>query len=146
MEDDQIGCFLHEPTEFCDTLNRLESKADAIVGAAVPEMAIHDTAIVVCVSHFPQVAEICAELLRSDRGIFPAFPCRRLAGDVRNRAQGRFPDLPSFSCLLLVAEQAKTRRICAPGERFHQAARLRFSFTRCLGSEFREKPSASFRK
>src|SRR5258708_4944728 len=116
------------------------------MGAAVAEMAVHHATVVVAGSHLVEVAKISTEFLRRDGSVFPAFPRRRLTGNIGNRAQRRFPDLPGFPCLLLVGEQPKTRRMYASGEYLHQAARLRFSFARGLRTEFRQKPPSALRK
>ena len=81
------------------------SKLMPIVNTSVAKVTIQDATIAIVVGQFLQVPQICAQLLRGNRRVFPAFPVRWLARDARYRAQRGFPDLPYFSRLTTVSEQ-----------------------------------------
>jgi len=83
-----------------------------------------------------QVAQVAAQLLRGDGGVFPALPSKRLAGNVRSRAQTRFADFPDLFDLNSVGKKPHVRRRGASLQCCYQSAGLSFGFGSSLSAEF----------
>ena len=97
------------------------------------------------VLHQPaQVAEVGAEFLGRDGGIFEAFPVQRFAGDMRSHAQTGLADVPDALSLAWVGEQAHIRRSRGALKRLHQITRLRFGFSGSVGAELNHQPATTF--
>src|SRR5260370_3890079 len=119
ISDDQVRSLFHELPHFLQSVIRLKIETNAVVDAAVSKVAVYHAAIVVGFGQLAEFAQISAQLLRSDCGVFPSFPRCRLPGNVRNRAQRRFSDFPGLSRQPLVAQQPKTRWPIVPAECLH---------------------------
>ena len=72
--DDEICGLVYEVAEFLDAFSGLKVEADAIVRTAVAEVTVHDTAIAVRIGQLAQIAQITAEFVWGNGGIFPALP------------------------------------------------------------------------
>jgi uncharacterized membrane protein len=101
---DQLSRILYKFPVVGDARPGLQIKVDTHVYTAMSKVPVKSAAIAVCV-HLPlQIAEVIAELLRSNGGVFPAFPSKRLTGNVGGRSQRGFAHIPHFSRLRFIRE------------------------------------------
>src|SRR5208337_5483916 len=129
---------------FAHALFRFEIVIHARVHAGVAEVSV-ERAVVVKVLHQPaQVAEVSAEFVGRDGGIFEAFPAQRLAGNMRSHAQARLANIPDAAGQTRVGEQAHVG--CGGGtiESLHQLSRLGLGIVGGVGSEFDHQPARAF--
>ena len=136
VADDEIGSFLHELAEFGDSVFRLQIEVESRVHAAVAEVAVERAFVGERGHHLAQIAEIAAEFVGSDGGVFPSFPVQRFAGHVRGRAETGLANIPNALGLRARVE-AHVRRLGTAVESVHQAASLRLGFPRGLGRQTR---------
>ena len=94
----------------------LNATAVRLLDAAVSEVSVHHAAVAIAIQQLAKFAQILPQLFGSDRRIFPAFPTKRLAGNVRSRAQAGLADFPNTLGLLPIGEEAC---VCRCSERLH---------------------------
>src|SRR3546814_1516197 len=83
VTEDQIGGLVHEAAPLADAVRRADIEVDATVNAAVTEMSVQRRLVVVAVEQFLEIAQIIADLVRRNRGIFPPGMRVLLAGTER---------------------------------------------------------------
>src|SRR5580704_191746 len=90
IADDQVGRLLHKLAEVDDALPGLEIEVDPHVQTGVSEMSVQGAAVTIALHQFAEIAQIAAELFRSNGGIFPTLPAGRLPRHVGDGSQSRF--------------------------------------------------------
>src|SRR5579864_4897276 len=110
--DAQIGGLFHERTPFSYPWFAHQVKAYAAMDATLPKMSVERGVVLIFVVKGAQVAKIAAQLFRRDGGVFPAFPCIRLAGNKRGCPQASFAHLPDMFRIGGIGEQPHGRRPC----------------------------------
>ena len=144
IADHEVGSGFHKLAELGDTVFRLQVEIDAVVNAAMAEVAVERALVAEVREHFAEIAEIAAEFFRGDGGIFKAFPVERFAGHMRGDAEAGFANFPHALGLLMVSAEPHVGRVRAAAERLHQAAGLGFGFPRGFCAELDHQPSAAF--
>src|ERR1039458_6187786 len=140
----EVSGLFHKLAEFAHAFAGFEIVVHARMHAGVAEVPVERAVVVEGLHQPPQVAEVDAEFVWRDGGVFEAFPTNRFAGDVRSHSQTGFADIPNAPRLARVGEQAQVGRRSGAFERLHQIARLRFSFGDGVGAEFDHQPAAAF--
>ena len=84
----------------------LQVEVHARVDAGVAEVAVERAVVAEVVHHLAQVAKIGAEFFGRDRGVFPAFPVQRFAGNMRSDAEAGFANIPDALGLLAGVQRA----------------------------------------
>jgi len=98
--EDDIRSAVNELAEAAEALDGAEVKVDAGVYAALAVVAIEWTAIAVFGHEGGDGAEVVAELVGGNGGVFPAFIAVRLAGDKDHSTEGGVADTPDGDGLL----------------------------------------------
>ena len=99
LEDD-VGGLVDEAAVLRDAFGGLEVEGDAQVDAALAEVAVHRRAIAVALDEREELAQIRAEKLGRDGGVFPAFAAVLLAGNEDAGAEAGLADVPDALGLL----------------------------------------------
>ena len=94
VAEHQIGGALDEFAIVADAGFALQVEIDAHVDAAVAEVAVERSLIVIFVEQLANIAEIRAHFFRGDGGIVPAFPFGRRARCGGGGAHAGFADSP----------------------------------------------------
>ena len=146
VADDEVGGLFHELAEFAHALCGFEIVVHARVHAGVAEVSVERAVVVEGLHQLAQLAEVGAEFLGRDRGIFEAFPAQRFAGHVRSHAQARLADIPDAARLARIDEEVHVGRSGGAVENFHQVPRLGFGLVGRAGAELDHQPASAFRQ
>src|ERR1019366_7540707 len=144
VADHEVSGLFHELAELADAFGGFKVVIHARVYTGMAEVSIERAVVVVGLHQLAQVAEVGAELVGPNRGIFEAFPAYRFARDVRGHAQAGLADVPDAAHQASVGEELQIGRSGGAFERLHQIARLRFGFGGGVGAEFDHQPATAF--
>jgi hypothetical protein len=111
VADDEIASLAKELAEVLHALVGLQLEVDPGVDAALAEVAVERAAVAELLKQFSEVAEIGADAVGRDGGVFPTLPRVVRTRDAGGRPQARLADLPEVLLLRLVIEQLHRRRV-----------------------------------
>lgn len=142
----QVGGTFDETAVALHPVLAFQVEVGARVHAAVAEVAVKSAAVPVAFQQVPELPQVAAQLLGRHRGVLPAFPHHRHAGDERGGTQGRLAHLPHLLFLGDVLEEVHGGRTGLPAERLHQPAGLVLGFALGVTAELHQQPAAACRK
>ena len=122
----------------------LQAKIDPSVNEALPEMAVKRAEITVLIQERSKIAQVFSNVVRRNRGIFPAFPRIRLVRHPRARAQASITNFPDHRLVRRIVDQLHLRRVRLRLQLGHQLFGRRVCFFPGLPAKLDQEPAFAF--
>ena len=139
----QLGRLVHEAPELLDPVGGLEVEVDAVVDAALAEVAVEHAVVAVLVHERAQIAQVGAHLVGRHAGILPPGPLPLLPGRVGAGADAGLADLPHPRHLRRVGVEGHVGRIGHVVQREHQLPGLLGGLLEVVGAELHDQEAAA---
>ena len=122
----------------------LQPEIDARMDEALTEMAIERAEIIIFIQQGAEIAQIPADVIRRNSGIFPAFPRVRLIRHTRAGAEPRITNFPDDLFMFWVVNESHRRWIRLRLQLGHELPRRLVRFLSGLATKLDQQPAFAF--
>src|SRR6185503_8771182 len=144
--DDEVCRFLNEAAVFVDAFTRLQIEINSRMKATLAKMPIQGAVVFIAVEKRSKLTQIVANSVRRNGGVFPSFPCVRLAGNSGSRSETQFANSPHDAFFLCILKELHEGRMVGGAKGRHQAASAIVRFFARRAPKLHQQPAITVRK